>query len=224
MDLATTLKRMLDNGVPFVPGPGLKLGRKTVADAAYQILPTNYYVAYTSLSAARTVTLPAVADVDAGYVVVVADESGSAATYNITVDGSGSETIDGALTKVITDAYGRIGLISTGTGWKVLFYSGGPLVRRVTLVNDAAYSILVTDSYVGYTALSAGRTATLPAIASVTQGTIITLKDEAGGAGTNNLTLKGNGSENIDGANTSVISTNYGKVSVIARGTKWHTI
>lgn len=92
-----------------------------------------------------------------------------------------------------------------------------------TTVADVAYQAVPVDEIVAYTTLTAARICTLPAVASMTVGAVIIVKDEAGTAGTNNLTVKGSGSENIDGANTKVISANYGSVRLYNTGAAWFT-
>ncbi len=54
---------------------------------------------------------------NAGAEVIVKDSGGDASSYNIIIDGNGSETIDGATTKVINSNYGRLHLVSNGTSW-----------------------------------------------------------------------------------------------------------
>jgi len=65
---------------------------------------------------AVTVTLPT-AEVRKGRVYTVKDESGAAATNNITVATEGAETIDGAATDTIADNYGCVTYYSGGTSW-----------------------------------------------------------------------------------------------------------
>ena len=63
-----------------------------------------------------TVTLPS-AQVNAGRLFTIKDESGDASTNNITVATEGSETIDGAATNVIDNDYGAKHFYSDGTNW-----------------------------------------------------------------------------------------------------------
>jgi hypothetical protein len=76
-------------------------------------------IGVTDTSAARVITL-ATADVKAGRVVIVKDESGGAGTNNITIATQGGEAIDGDTTDTalkITVAYGVVRLYSNGTNW-----------------------------------------------------------------------------------------------------------
>jgi hypothetical protein len=84
------------------------------------------------------------------------------------------------------------------------------------------YTVLPTDRKVCYTALAAARAVTLPVASSMT-GKVITVKDEAGAAATNNITVSVASSGTIDGASTSVINTNYGFKTYYSNGTQWFT-
>lgn len=77
----------------------------------------NYYIGVTDTSLAPTITLPAAATVGAGKVLVIKDESGGAGTNNITIDGNGSETVDGGLTFAINNNYGSVNLMCDGSNW-----------------------------------------------------------------------------------------------------------
>lgn len=68
-------------------------------------------------SGAITVTLPAASGNDGRhYHVKKIDSSGNA----ITIDGNGSETIDGETTQVITLQYNSLNLVCDGSGWHIL--------------------------------------------------------------------------------------------------------
>ena len=66
-------------------------------------------------AAAVTVTLPTAATADTIYHI---KKIGS--TANVTVDGNGAETIDGATTAVLTTQYESITIISDGSAWWIL--------------------------------------------------------------------------------------------------------
>ncbi len=75
-------------------------------------------VAYTSLTATRTLTLPSAATMGQGGKLIIKDESGNASlATSIIVDGAGAETIDGAASISITAAYGVLRVYSNGTNW-----------------------------------------------------------------------------------------------------------
>jgi hypothetical protein len=79
------------------------------------------------------------------------------------------------------------------------------------------------ESVVGVTDTSAARTVTL-ASADATDGRVVIVKDESGGAGTNNITVATEGSETIDGASSQTISTNYGVLRLYSDGSNWFTL
>lgn len=100
--------------------------RTAVADTNYTVLTTDAVVAYSTLSAARTITLPTLAsattDITAGQmrIFTVKDESGSCSTINtLTVSVSGGATIDGAASYVINLPYGSVSFyaVSGGTNY-----------------------------------------------------------------------------------------------------------
>ena len=98
----------------------------------------------------------------------------------------------------------------------------GQMVKR-TPVADAAYTVLVSDYVVAYTSLTAGRAITLPTAVGIS-GQVFKIKDEAGSAGANNITVQTTASQTIDGNSTKVISTNYGFTTLYSNGANWFTI
>lgn len=93
-----------------------------------------------------------------------------------------------------------------------------------TAASGTTYTVLNTDfggAVVGLTNVAA-RAVTLPAIAGIPPGVIVWLKDEAGTAGTANITVTPTAG-NIDGAGTNVISTNYANRGYYHDGTNWFT-
>ena len=96
---------------------------KTVSTTAtLSLTPSNastynaIEVIYTATgSSAYTVTLPTAASIEGKKIHVK-----RLATSNITVDGDGSETIDGSATFVLTSQYSSVTLISDGTNWLII--------------------------------------------------------------------------------------------------------
>lgn len=85
----------------------------THADSPYNVVGTFIVLADAS-AGGITINLPP-AEVAAGYVYAVkkSDSSGNA----VTIDGDGSETIDGATTSVISTAWGSRWFVCDGTAW-----------------------------------------------------------------------------------------------------------
>jgi Major tropism determinant N-terminal domain len=124
----TTNNRLVVNdGVTAGGAPAAKLsevitnGRTPVSDAAYTALATDRMLAYTALTAARIVTLPASSAYPTGTRLLVIDESGNCSVTKIlTLTAAGSDTINGAASAIVNEAYGFIGVESNGAGhWTV---------------------------------------------------------------------------------------------------------
>ena len=81
----------------------------------YTIAAGDYMV---NSNAGHTLTLPAVAGVEDGTVFVVKNGAGDASVATpVTIDGNGSETIDGDLTIYLESPYASVNLMSSGSGW-----------------------------------------------------------------------------------------------------------
>jgi len=87
----------------YYQAKGALPGRTPISDVNYTQLSTDYLMAYTTLTAARTVTLIVITD---KQTIMVKDESGNAATDNITINAPSGKTIDGASSITINTAYG----------------------------------------------------------------------------------------------------------------------
>ncbi len=100
--------------VGFNPGESIFLVAKS---GAYTITAADGLVVADASGGAFTVTLPAAADFTGRvYRIKKIDSSANA----VTIDGNGSETIDGATTAVLSTQYEAITVVSDGTEWWVL--------------------------------------------------------------------------------------------------------
>tara|TARA_B100001113_G_scaffold4084_1_gene3536 strand:- start:2688 stop:3071 length:384 start_codon:yes stop_codon:yes gene_type:complete len=100
------------------------------------------------------------------------------------------------------------------------------LVNRVNInykkLTASSYGAKVDDLFIDVN-VSQATTINLPVNAPI--GTNYIIKDTSGNASTNNITVTSGSGDTIEGANTKVISTNYGLVKLIYNGTnKWLTI
>ena len=75
---------------------------------------TPIYIFEALATTGRTFTLPLLADVVWGTTITIKDGQGTAGTYNITIDGAGSEVIDGATTFVMNNAYQSVTVVANG--------------------------------------------------------------------------------------------------------------
>ncbi len=123
--------------------------RKAVADANYTALSSDTLIAYTSLTATRTVTLPAANAVNAGAKLVVIDESGSVTvTKAITVARAGTDTINGGTSYTISAAYGAVELESNGSNAWTTISMGTPapalvFVQEISLSSASLCEVAV---------------------------------------------------------------------------------
>jgi len=100
-------------------GAGITHKRSAITAATYTILVTDYYIGADTSSNTITLTLPAASAAGSGKTYVIKDEGGNAAANAITVDGNGTETVDGAATVDVTSPYGALNLYSDGSNWFV---------------------------------------------------------------------------------------------------------
>lgn len=97
----------------------LRLGKKTTIakTAAYTVAVGDDVVLVDATAAAVTVTLPTAASFkDISVTVKKTDASANA----VTIDGNGSELIDGAATKALATQYKSYTVISDGAGWQII--------------------------------------------------------------------------------------------------------
>jgi hypothetical protein len=89
--------------------------RTAVADANYTTLASDRAIAFTALTAARVVTLPAAASYPVGVALTIFDESGAAsASKTISFSPNAGDVIEGGGGAVISSAYGYLALQSNG--------------------------------------------------------------------------------------------------------------
>lgn len=91
--------------------------------ANYTADATDYLILVDATGGARTITLPK-AETWAGFPLVVKKVDSSANA--VTIDGNGSETIDGATTYALSEQYDSIEILSDGEGWQITSASVAP--------------------------------------------------------------------------------------------------
>ena len=135
------------------------IGRTTVSDSNYTVLATDRTIAYAALTAARVMTLPAASAYPTGTQLLVVDETGACSLSNtITLARSGTDTINGATSAVISVAFGFLALMSSGAGkWTTVDFTGATtaqLTNRNAVINGNFP--INQRSYASGTALAAG--------------------------------------------------------------------
>lgn len=86
---------------------------------AYTMTTSDYGVLVDATSSTVTITLPTAVGV-AGQEYTVKDWKGQAATHNITVATTSSQTIDGSTTRTLTANYQGLTVISDGANWSTI--------------------------------------------------------------------------------------------------------
>jgi hypothetical protein len=97
--------------------------------------------------------------------------------------------------------------LSTGALPNSTLEVGGSLALKVLTASTNTNT--ANEVFVGITDTSSPRTVTIQS-ADIVEGRIFVIKDQSGGAGTNNITIATQGSETIDGSSTITITSNYG--------------
>jgi Major tropism determinant N-terminal domain len=137
--------------------------RTAVSDTAYSALVTDRLVAYTALTAARGITLPPANVYPTGTRLIIIDESGNCSTNKtLTAAAAGMDTIDGAASAVVNQAFGFIGLQSNGIGqWTIIDQGFMPALANVAAAaHGANVQIQVIEQTV--TLLGASTNASVP--------------------------------------------------------------
>jgi hypothetical protein len=140
--------------------------RTAISDAAYTALFTDRLVAYTALTAARVVTLPAANLYPTGTRLVIIDESGNCSTTKtLTTAAAGTDTIDGAISAVVNQAYGFIGLQSNGVDhWTIIDQGFMPALANVAAAaHGANVQIQVIEQTVTLSGASTNASVPIPA-------------------------------------------------------------
>jgi len=117
---ASTMMLSLDGGREIVHHHrGVEYNTVLSNNSDYTVGTANHIILMHNMSAGRTVTI-ATSECNLGRVLIIKDRDGQAAMHNITIATQGSQTIDGAATKVINSGYGSVTLVCDGTNWSTI--------------------------------------------------------------------------------------------------------
>jgi hypothetical protein len=100
-----------------IPEAGDNLGDLVAKTSNYTMAETDVFVSVDATGGAVTITLPPAADVGAGKHIGIKKVDASANA--VTVDGDGSETIDGAATVSLAAQWASLFAVSNGTNWLI---------------------------------------------------------------------------------------------------------
>ena len=108
--------------------------------------------------------------------------------------------------------------IHIADGGGVLFDAGVRFNRVAVNDADRINTVLSADHIVAFIALTAQRTYQISSEDIAQAGRVFIVKDESGGARTNNIVITTEGSETIDGAASVTISADYGAITLYSNG------
>lgn len=135
------------------------------------------------------------------------------------VGGSGT-TLQTATTKVTFKANGNVGIGETSPA-STLTVGGTFALKRIASSSDVQTSENTT--IVGITDTTTTRTVTIDSDDIANPDQIFLVKDESGGAATNNITIATEGAETIDGAASISITVDYGVARLYTDGSNLFT-
>lgn len=190
-------------------------GNVTAAAGAYQALASDGVILATT-AGNQTVTLPAVADVPKGHVVQI-KKAGNSGT--LTIEGSGSETVDNAANLTTTTLYDTITVVSDGAEWWSVGYAAAVTgTNRVltTTAQTTTATVAITDD-VTIDSGTSDHTLTLPTAVG-NDGAVLYFK-KTGVSGV--ITVDGDSAETIDGAANFTLTEQYESAAIISNGTAW---
>ena len=221
----TTNNRLVVNDGSTVGGwPAAKLSevitntRTAVSDAPYSVLATDRMVAYTALSAARIVSLPASTAYPTGTRLVVVDETGNCSPIKtLTITPNGTDVIDGATSAVLNVPYGFIGLESNQVAeWTIIDQGFMPALANIAAAaHGANIQIGVLETLVALSGSSTNASLQIPAnciVLSVGARVVTAIT----GATSYEVGVAGNLSQFGSLLSTSAGSTNYGLIGPTA--------
>lgn len=223
----TTSNRLVINDGTTAGGwPAAKLAevitntRTTVANSGYTVLPTDRLVAYSTLTAARVVTLAAASAYPTGTRLLIADETGNCSTTKtLTLAAAGTDTIEGAATTIVNLAYGYIGVESNGVGaWTVVDQGFMPaLLPIAAAAHGANVQIGVLETLVTLSGTSTNASLQIPANCIVLAvGARVVTAITGSGVTAYEVGVSGNLSQFGSGLSIAAGSANYGLIGPTA--------
>jgi hypothetical protein len=223
---ATNNRMIVGDGATVGGFPAAKLSetltntRRAVSDAATAATASDRTIAYTALTAARIVSLPAASTYPTGTTLTVVDESGAcSSTLAISLAPNGTDTIDGLNSSaIISVAYGSIGLMSNGVSkWVVVdFHTGamGAFSQVAQGPNGAAVQFKVIEQTVTLSGATTTAATPIPANCLVLAVGMRVLTAVTG-APSFGVGVSGNATQFGGALNIALGSTNYGIIGPV---------
>jgi len=203
---------------------------KTAVSSNHTATATEDYLEVDATSGAITVALPdATTNPGRLYLIVKSDSSSNP----VTIDPSGSQTIDAFATAELRLQRDGLYIVSDGANWRVISrkrkgYSSddttaqGLVATRVTRVSKTAnYSASYFDELIEVDATGGAVTITLPLLADSGGQLLIVKKVDASA---NAVTVDGFAAETVDGAANTVLSSQWDGVMLVNTASGWRIV
>lgn len=175
--------------------------------ANYTVQPEDHTILVNATTAAVTITLPAVGSQRFPFVVVKKTDS---TTNTVTIDGAGSNTIDGATTVVLRNRYSSVILHADGTEWRWL--NAAATANGTAALTAGATVAFAPDATTTLFTLTPGESETINATTTnAVKGRLYTVKVLTSGTSSYTLTF----GTNFNTTGTLATGTVSAKVFVI---------
>lgn len=196
------IKNLIDNKA----GISYNANARTVS-SNYTVQPEDHTILVNATTAAVTITLPPVGSHRFPYVVVKKTDS---STNAVTIDGAGSNTIDGATTVVLRNRYSTALLHGDATEWRWL--NSSATANGTQALTAGATVAFAPDQTTTFLTLTPGEAETINGtVTNAVKGRLYTLKITTSGTSSYTLTF----STNFKTTGTLATGTASGKVFVI---------
>jgi hypothetical protein len=186
-------------------------GPTVAASTTAAVADSTYCELVTAGGSGVTRTLPAASSCAGREIIFVKIDAAAGA---LTIEGNGSETINGALNLVLSGQWDLVVLVSDGTNWvRTGGNYQGALVASSTTgdVADGTYLEKVTSG-------SGGVTRTLPTAVGKSGKEVCLVKVDAGAGA---LTIEGYASETINGSANISLGSQWDRAVLISDGANW---
>lgn len=184
---------------------------KSVTTGTYTVLVTDEVLLVDASGGAVTIALPAIASFEGFRLEIIVTNNAN----TITLDGDGSETINGQTTLTVAAVYGRVTLLCTSTGWLADF--GSSKWERLKTITTGTYNVLLTDDVLLVDASGGAVTINLPAVATCVGFRLEVIAINVASA----ITLDANLTETINGVTTKSITVQYRRNVLLATAAGW---
>lgn len=184
---------------------------KNVTTGTYTVLVTDEVLLVDSSGGTVTIALPAIASFEGFRLELIVTNNAN----TITLDGDGSETINGQTTLTVAAVYGRVTLLCTSTGWVADF--GTSKWERLKTVTTGTYNALLTDDVLLVDASGGAVTINLPAVATCVGFRLDVIAINVANA----ITLDANSTETINGSATKSVTVQYRRNVLLATAAGW---